>query len=118
MTDEQRAETIAGLRQLATFLENHPAVPMPVCYGLNAFATTKAELVAAARVTGWTKTYRDTWFALSREFPGGVTLDVNIERETICRKVVTGRRTIPAPPAREVEDYHWECEDVALLADR
>lgn len=112
----RRAEQIVGLRALASFLEAHADVPMPVLCGMNAFAEDKAQLARVARVAGWTKQYRDTWFTLSREFPGGVELEVNIERGAICRKVVTGTVVVPAQPEHEVEQYEWVCDEPSLLA--
>src|SRR4051812_6452849 len=84
----RRAASIRGLRELADFLEAHQVVPLPVLYGMNAFASNRAELAAAARVGGWRKEYRDNWFTLERQFSGDVNLEVNIERSTVCRKVV------------------------------
>jgi hypothetical protein len=115
---DERTKAIQGLRQLADFLEAHPAVPLPVLWGLNAYARSRADLAAAARVGGWTKSYNDSWFALSREFgEGAVTLEINIERGQVCRKVVTGTRVVPAQPESVVETYDWVCDEPALLAE-
>jgi hypothetical protein len=113
---EHRAAEIRGLRELADFLEQHPAVPIPMLDGQNAFVTSRDELAAIARAGSWEKLWLDQWFVLIRQFSGSVTLHVNAERSTVCRKVVTGTKTLPATPEREVETYEWVCDEPSLLA--
>ncbi len=117
-THRQRsAEFVKGLREFADFLAAHPDLPVPVAGSHNAFAADKAMLATIAR-TGvrWTKRAIDEWFYLSVSFTGGHTYDVNLSREQVCRKVVTGTRLVPAVAAREVEEYHWVCDE-PLLAE-
>jgi len=116
MTDERRAEVIAGLRQIADFLEQHPGVPAPDYSTLNSRAGTKEQIAAIARLATWRKDYGDNYFSLHKEFPGDLALDVYTERSTVCRKVVTGRRMLPAEPEREVEVYEWICDEPLLEA--
>lgn len=63
------------------------------------------------------------FFHFTHQVAPGVILEVIVEREAVCRRVVTGTRevtrTIPAieaQPEREVtetvEDVEWECEPV------
>jgi len=54
---------------------------------------------------------------LVREFGGDVSLHVNAARSTVCRRVVTGTKVIPARPEHTVEEVEWVCEDQSLLAD-
>jgi len=52
MTEEQRkerADTIAGIRAMADFLENNPTVPMPLFSGQNAFVANREELSVVLR---------------------------------------------------------------------
>ena len=37
-------------------------------------------------------------------------------RETVCRKIVKGKKMVEAQPAREVEDVEWVCDE-PILAD-
>ncbi len=110
----ERDDVIQGLRELADFLEQHPDVPAPAYNTLNAQAWSKEALTLAARAASWTKDYNDNYFSLRRMFPGYLTFDVYVERNTICRKVVTGTRLEPAQPEREVETYERVCDEPLL----
>lgn len=113
----ERAAYVSGLRQLATFIEAHPSLPLPYAGSHNAFVETKAELAALARVgVKWQKTANDDFFTLRFAFDGHHSYEANVERAKVCRKVVIGTRIEPAQPEREVEEYHWVCDE-PLLAD-
>lgn len=113
MTD--REQLIDGLRRMADFLEANPCVKEPLCeLTLNAFVHTREELAGQARLADWEKAWYGDWFALRRSF-GPVRLDVNIERELVCRRVAKGTRTIPAQPERTVEDFDWVCDEGSVL---
>ena len=120
MTQEQattRRAFVVGLLELAMFLESHPGLPLPAAAGCNAFVGTKADLAAVAR-TGdrWEKEPNGDYFYLRRRFSGGHYYDINVSRDQVCRKVVTGRRLEPATDAREVEEYTWICDEPLLGA--
>lgn len=120
MTDEQkrREAVIAGLHAMANFLEAFPQVEAPHNMTGNIFIS-KEDLPMFARLTTWEKAYFDEWFALSKDFGGGVKLDLNIARGQVCRKVVKGTRIVPAVEAtpEHVEAImEWVCDDVPLLA--
>lgn len=111
-----RTAFIAGLRELAMFMEEHPAIPAPNHADLYLFPDTPEELRRLARSASWDKEYC-SYLTLTHEFSGGVALKAAIEREKVCRKVVTGIRlepARPAQPAHAVETYDWVCEDLAL----
>ncbi len=112
---EQRADYIRGLRELASFLEAHPAVQTPPSTNVNVFVRYKSDITSHARLASWQKRYIGNWFSLAREFPGGITYEINTERENICRKVSKGTRHIEAVPARDVEEFEWVCDDASLL---
>ena len=116
ITDERQAYVL-GLRELADFLDAHQGLPMPVGLNHNSFVYSKAELAALAR-TGvrWEKDWNGDFFYLRVTFSGGHTYDVNVNREQVCRKIVTGTRIQAAVPAHEVEEFHWVCDE-PLLAD-
>lgn len=110
--ERERAELIQGLRELATFLETHPEVPTPVYTALNVFVKTREDLSAVARVGSWQKKSNDQFFWLSRAFAGdpqfpALTLDINVDRQQVCRRVVTGTKVVPAEPERIVEEVEW-----------
>lgn len=113
---------VAGLRELADFLDAHPDLPIPTWGGVrvNVFIEKdhlKAVLAAAPGVR-WEKRQIGDYYSLRTSFTGDCNYDVNIDREQVCRKVVTGSRTEPAQPEREVEEFHWECTDSILAGVR
>lgn len=116
----ERAEFIRGLRECADFFEAHPSVDVPYEQQIDIFVTDKAELAAIARVASWRKDWRDSWLTLRKSFGAYWKLNVNLDRQQICKKVVTGERIIPAVPAspeRTVETFEWVCEEPSLLAE-
>ena len=110
--DDHRVALIRGLRACADFLTQHPTVKVPLDVGLNVFVQTKDELAAHARVTSWDKDYLGDFFFLTKSF-GPVKLQINVNREVVCMRIVVGTRQ---EPAKTVEVVEWRCEDAALLA--
>lgn len=111
----RRVAMIAGLRALADFLDAHPQVPCGYGMSMNTFASSKAELAEIARTAPkWRKSFSGEYAFLVQDFGGGVTYEVNINRETVCRKIVTGTHV---EPERIVEDIVWECTDSLLGGD-
>jgi hypothetical protein len=101
---------------LADFLDAHPEIDLSFATH-NVYLSSRESLAALARIGGWTKNYSDNYFTLRREFSGEVQLDVYTERDSVCRKVVTGTRVVPAQPATEerVEDvFEWVCDEPLL----
>jgi hypothetical protein len=113
----RRAAFIQSLRACADFLETHTTVPAPRSCDLHVFVHSKEEVIRQARVATWEKVYFDHWFCLRKTFGEEVSLDITIEREAICRRVVTGQRVAPATPETLVDVVEWQCDD-ALLASR
>lgn len=113
-----RRQYVQGLRDLAAFIETFPDVPLPYAGAHNAFVDDKSQLAAIARACGgrWAKNATDDFFFIRRAFAGGHAYEVNVSRERVCRKVVTGTRIQPAVPEREVEEFRWVCDE-PLLAD-
>lgn len=114
---------VQDLRDLADFLEARPEIAEQVCpVNVNVFVYSRKEMALAARAFGKAdKVIVGDWMCLRRVF-GQVTLDVNVTREKVCRKVVTGTRVISASvlPAREetvvpetVEEIvEWQCDPI------
>lgn len=118
MTEQERTDAIQSFKDLVTFLETHPGVPVPKYCTLNAPLDTREEIAAVARQSSWTKDFNGSWFTLRKQF-GTLNLDVYTDREQVCRKVVTGTRVVPAveaQPEREEQVTEWVCDEVALLA--
>jgi len=106
-----REEFIAGLREAADFLEAHPDLPhqeSPI--QINVFVNTKEELATLARMGSWQKGGDDNYFYLMRDV-GALRYDINIAREKICRRVVTGQEVIPAREEQIVEKVEWVCDE-------
>lgn len=115
--ETHRAEFIQGLRDLAAFLETHPTVSAPRYTTLNVFLDKREDVVTHARAASWEKVYNENWFYLRRNFPGEIAYEINTSRETVCRKLVTGTRVVPAQPETTVEEVEWVCEERSLLAE-
>lgn len=120
-------EFIDSLRKLASWLEAHP---QPDLYTMNTifnvFLKTKEEFADAVMGIGTAeKGVSSSTFYLRKAFGGGLFLDINVNRDLICRKVVTKKiepaepeHVIPAKPEREVEEETWECPESILAALR
>ena len=110
----KRETFIDNLRALASWLEAHPAIPVPeqrVC--INVFDLGKPALQAAARTAAWEKVYVGDFFVLRRTWDA-VRYDLNGDRAAVCRRVVTGTRVVPAQPARTVDMVEWQCDEPLL----
>lgn len=142
--NDTNTRTLADvLRAAADLIEAHPDLPAPYvtahtsgvkvdlawylnindnCVDLADQKATAARIVAAIGGT-WEKlpdTY-STGFTFRQE-RDGLKLDVQVEREAVCERVVTGTETvtIPAKPAQPErtetrEVVEWRCEP--LLAE-
>lgn len=118
MTEEERRKKFIGdLRALANFLEQ-TEVPHPIFNVLGVYVADRAELTQIAKVGRWEKEYVGDWFMLKKTFGEDLTLQYQTEREKVCRRVVTGKRVIPAQEQREVDVIEWVCDDASLLATR
>jgi hypothetical protein len=122
MTDAEQATArrlafTAGLRAMADFLDAHPTVQCPIYHTVNVFVRDKARLATIARTGDWAKVAAHDWFSLRREFGHDLALEMNVEREQVCRRVVVGSHIEPAHmvPEQIVEDVEWVCEE-SLLA--
>lgn len=101
----ERKDYIAGLRQLADYLENNPDIPTPSSTTVTACATdylneegTKHNMQAVAKCPGpWSKEFDDSFLTLTRKF-AGIELQVFCNRNHVCKMVE------PAKPAV------WDCE--------
>lgn len=113
----ERRDFVQGLRELADFIDAHPDIPCPYGEAHNAFVRDKTQLGMIARAVGgrWDKNCTSQFFYIRREFAGGHSYEVNVSRDQVCRKVVTGTRIEPAQPEREVEVVEWVCTEPLLV---
>lgn len=144
MTKKTEPRSLADvLRAAADVLDAHPDLPAPYITTSSHRGEHKADLswyltldarddlatqkALAGRIVRaidghWEKipdTYQD--FVFRQERPG-LRLDVQVEREAVCQRIVTGTETvaIPAKPAEPMrvetrEVVEWRCEP--LLAE-
>lgn len=108
-----------GVEALVAFLRARPGVPIPYELGaaaLNVFTLTADEFARAVRAIGGGKKHgNDSFYWFEKTF-GPVRLHINVNRSTVCRKIVVGTRDIPehVEPARTVEVVEWACEESVL----
>lgn len=115
--EKSREEVVRGLKALAEFLEQNDRIPVPYSIDVNVFVEDKDALADVARSGGrWDKNQSDSFFWLRQDFGGGVNIQVNVNRERVCKRIVTGKKTIPARPEIEVDVVEWVCDE-PLLAE-
>ena len=121
---KERADMIAGLRNLADFLEQTPefddfCLPLEVL----SFAKGKMQLAATAKlIAPCIKQTCGDWFYFIRDFGGEVRIKACIERTALCEKVEVGKRIVPArpetvlpaTPEKEETVWEWVCPDSIL----
>ena len=123
MTHNEYAE---GLRQIATFLEQHQEIDLPeeTISAYSLYSKEKAAKVARALGHGGRcdKVFADTLVTLKRDF-NGITLQYHGSRSNVCQQVAVGKKVVPeqyiAPrpateghivPEHEETVYEWRCE--------
>ncbi len=131
MKFSERDELVAGLRELADFLDSPRGLELP---SLAVAATAwpydyhprtydrvpggaKATMRRAARALGKAdKRHEGHFFSLLRKF-GPVRLELTTSREQVCEKVIIGTKEVPEVtyPARTEDVVEWVCSD-SLLA--
>lgn len=113
---ERRASDIAGLRQLANWLEDHPGIEAPYAMGGAVFVElAEARDFMAEAPGGWDKRDSGDYWAYGRQFAGHVTYTAYVARENLCRKVQIGTKTVDAVPEHDEPIYRWECAPVDEL---
>lgn len=109
------------LQEVARFYQENPSFPVPYGTQMDVFVDDKATLKEyIRRIPGRIeKVFGSFYFSAVKHFgpqggPGRITFRLNTGREQVCRKVVKGKKIIPAVPEREVEDVDWVCDDPIL----
>lgn len=119
MTDDAQT-LIDGLRELADFLQDRPAIADRMASAephFNVYAFTRNEFQGFVREIGrGDKTASDQFMGVIRKF-GAVTIEVYTHRAQVCERVVVGTREVPEEirPARVEEIVEWRC--LPILGD-
>lgn len=129
---------ISGLKALLAFIESNPDFDFEagerkelVMFHFRSWYLddkTKAERkVVIADLTRRLRTidkkFGDEFAWLTHHFSPNVTFEITSDRQTVCERVVVGKRVVPAEPERllpaeperEVEIVEWRCG--SLLAE-
>ena len=110
MNTEHHTNLVDGLRQLADFLDENPALAdETIAPKMYLWASTEAEFKANNSLLGtFTKSSCGQYLNAERTF-GSVTLQSTIAHGDICEQMVVGTRTVtkqvPADPNYVVPEY-------------
>lgn len=125
-----RDEFINGLRAMADMFAAHPEIPLPTwgiettLYGYEIeepeyrwenMTVAKAREIMALSPGGWDKKLEGGRLTYTKRFAGSsrvrYTLDLN--REQVCKKVVTGVKHVEAKTieAHDIEEFEWVCTE-------
>jgi hypothetical protein len=130
-------ELVQGLRDLLAFVEanddfdfqtgSSPVVTLNWrdWYFHNATPQQRREMLAdlAKRLGSGEKVYYGDFFWFKHSFGPHVLVDAACNRETVCERVVVGKKLVPAhgeivlpaEPEKEIDIVEWNCH--SLLAD-
>lgn len=113
-----RDKLCQGLRELATFLETHHEIPLPPWgVSITGFVGSRDELRAACRNIG---TAEKHWYGATlsiRKNFGPVSLDIDISREKVCKRVVKGQEWIPPSVGHHQDVIEWVCDEPIFAGD-
>jgi hypothetical protein len=121
---EKRAEMVQGLRDAADMLESCPLDMLPYNIHISTSVTewngenidveaTQRKLATATRwLRNVTKNYDEHYFMLRRDFGSRVRIEVCASRSSVCEKVKTGVRFVPA---KMVDEFEYQCDKVSFL---
>lgn len=129
MKYKERDELVAGLRELADFVEKH-GVEIPATLrvsssynflydDMHGTAKEKARTIARVLARGGkaTKDFQGSYLELSRKF-GPIKVEFNVNREVVCEKrvveVIQHPESVRSAWTEEVVE--WDCIDPLLKA--
>jgi hypothetical protein len=125
MDEEERADFIGAIRDLADWLEQTPEAPLgrgEAMY-LAVYGGEKEDCLSLIKTPGdFEKQYYSSGFSLKRRFRGKVTYSLESNREEVCERVVTGshvepvRKWVETDETQVVEDVEWQCHP--LLSEK
>ena len=120
------AEYADGLRQIASWWEQHPAIRLPHDAAIYHYfsAISKHEIAELMRALGGevNKKVDGTFFCVTKQF-GTITFEASAYRGNICTKREVGVMYVPevvtsakVVPAHTIPQYEWDCPE-SLLAE-
>jgi len=120
---QKRKEYADGLRAVADWVENTDADLTTLMFSphtFNLFAWNKEDFDDLSSAIGGLreKTLEGTYAIVRRRF-GPHRVEVNINRDKVCKRVQVGEAVVPAQPAVEehVEPvYEWQCEGFTVTS--
>jgi hypothetical protein len=116
-----RARFVAGLHEVAVWLDQHPTVELPestiTCYAMNDSPEVVA-LIMRAMGKCEKQASDNGLFYLKKKF-GPITLQYIFDRNTVCTAKVVGHKDVPEEviPARTIAAHsvpilEWDCQPV------
>ena len=117
--ENPNADLIAGLREMADFLDVRPTIQQLDGRQLSIYAHhSKETLPGALRLLGTcTKDSAERSIHFRRVFTGGPSIIFFALKESICERVQVGEELLPAIPAipeRVVPIFEWKCKESFL----
>lgn len=121
---EKRAEMVQGLRDAADVMESCPLGMLPYDVHISISVTeykddsidveaTQQKLAKAARwLRNVSKKYDDYYFTFRRDFGSRVRIEVCASRSSVCKKVKTGVKFVPA---QQVEEFEYQCDPISFI---
>lgn len=117
--DHRRSEMVRGLRALADMLSD-TSTPLPYDLCSVAYWQYSADGCLGEPITqdiaretmgrfpgNWDKSLAGEYASYTRQMSEVVEYEISVPREQVCKRIVTGKRTIAA---REVDIVEWVCE--------
>jgi len=113
METDERKQQIADLREVLNWFEKHPEIPLPVTeFNIYSWDTTEEARTMATAMGTFEKRAQENLFYLTKRF-GTVQVRAVFSRSQVCKRIVTGKRTVPerveVVPAHEEEIVEWDC---------
>lgn len=123
--ENKRTELVQGLREAADVMESCPLDMLPYNIDISISVTqwndvsnidieaTQRKLAKAARwLRNAIKNYDEHYFTLRREFGSRVRIEVCASRSSVCAKVKTGVKFVPA---KMVDEFEYQCEKISFI---
>lgn len=113
MNWDQRDEYVAGLRELADYLETTELdMQYEESLRIDLFTWSEDQFAEQSRkLGGFREKVVEGAYAIVRRNFGPHKIEVNIPRNKVCRCVQVGERVVPATEERVEPVYEWECPE-------
>jgi hypothetical protein len=116
----EREKFVAALRDCAQFFEAHADVAIPVSLQTFYIFPEVKEIAAYAKAFGkCRKDGNDTFFNLTKKFGSAIEVQAAWYRNTVCERVVVGKKKVEVPVMQEVgknvveqDIVEWKCPKV------